>query len=466
MCPRSQTTYCNPIAIPNYPKGYNQGRYGSDFRELADPTVIFHDNQWYLYPSCGMAYVSKDFVTWEHHRLSPEDIGYAPTVVKHKDKFLLTAMDRPLWMADHPLGPFHEVGTFIKPDGTQVKMKDPMLFSDDDGKLYAYWGIIDYFDPGFWGAELDQQEPWKLISEPVLLGGFDPDQEWQRFGEWNEDRNKRWLEGVFMFKKQGTYYLTYAAPGTQFGTYAMGAFRSQSPLEGFVAQENNPFLMKRYGLVRGTGHGCVVEGPNDTIWAFYTCCTGYEHGFERRIGFDAVGIDENGNLFVKEATEIPQWAPGYLQKPELGNGAGLLPLTFTRNHTGSSYREGRNPIYALDDSMLSWWQPLENDPDKFLEVNLESDFHIHASRIIWRDVGLHYESGRCPGPFGYRIEAWNTANEAWTLVLDCSNNAIDYLIDYRMFEPFVTKKVRLKIVSSPIGIEPGVISFTVFGRSE
>ena len=62
------------------------------FRELADVSVLWHDGAWYLYPSVDMAWVSKDGgASWQHHPLNVRDLGYAPTVVRHKGKFLLMA---------------------------------------------------------------------------------------------------------------------------------------------------------------------------------------------------------------------------------------------------------------------------------------------------------------------------------------------------------------------------------------
>ena len=88
-------TYCNPLPLPDYPRGMLSHdktrswgwlrRERMDFRETADPSVIYHEGKWYLYPSCGMAFVSEDFVTWTHHRVEPYKPGYAPTVVVHPD---------------------------------------------------------------------------------------------------------------------------------------------------------------------------------------------------------------------------------------------------------------------------------------------------------------------------------------------------------------------------------------------
>ena len=129
------------------------------FRELADPTALWHEGKWYLYPSVDMAWVSADHgATWEHHPLNVRDLGYAPTVVKHGGRFLLLASNSALYAADSPLGDFRELGPIHLPQGTKApSLVDPMLFSDDDGRLYCFWGCSP--KDGIWGVELDANTP-------------------------------------------------------------------------------------------------------------------------------------------------------------------------------------------------------------------------------------------------------------------------------------------------------------------
>lgn len=460
-------SYCNPLPLPDYPRGYacreNHPRSCAglpDFRETADPTVLYDEGKWYLYSSCGMAYVSEDFATWTHVHLQPEDIGYAPTVVKHAGRYLLTASGNPeLWAADNPLGPFACIGKFHNLRGEIMVMLDPMLFSDDDGRLYAYWGG----GSPIYGVELDPADPCCFLGEPTELFRYDPAHVWERVGEWNEDSTHSFVEGSWMFKHGENYYLTYCAPGTEFSTYAMGAYRGKGPLGPFRYQENNPILSKKYGIVRGPGHGSIVEGPGKTLWAFYTCTLCHYHNAERRIGMDPLGIDERGNLYVKEATEIPQWAPGLTAAPEEGNGCGLLPVTFRRGTSASSSAPGRDPLYATDDSMLTWWQPDQEDNHPWLQVHTGTAFELYAVRIIWREVGLDYDAGVTPGPMRYRIAARGESGE-WITVLDASQNQTELTIDYRPLERVVrANQIRLDILETPAGIQPGVLNFTVFG---
>jgi hypothetical protein len=359
--------------------------------------------------------------------------------------------------------------------GNVMKVADGCYLADGD-RLFFYWFGPGAEDPegdvendyGTLGAECDPDEPWKLITEPVWINTFSPDKVWERHGEYNQNERIGWTEGQWMIKIGKRYYLLYSGSGTQYSTYACGILYSdEGPLSGFKRQEkHDPLTLKRHGLLRGAGHGSIAEGPNNTYWVFYTYFFGYNYKFERRIGMDPLGIDENGELFCPALTETPQFAPGVLENPETGNDTGLLPLTFFQPVTATSHVEGRDPIYATDDSAITWWQPTAEDKERTLTIDLASQkgYHIEACRIIWRDLGMETLEGVNPGAFQYVVEYSAPDSDVWKKIIDASENTVDLCVDYRTFEKVTARKVRLRIVDAAKGIEPGVISFTIFGK--
>ena len=50
------------------------------------------------------------------------------------------------------------------------------------------------------------------------------------------------MEGAWMLKHNGKYYLTYSAAGTEHRTYAMGCYAAESPLGPFTPQKHNPIF--------------------------------------------------------------------------------------------------------------------------------------------------------------------------------------------------------------------------------
>lgn len=460
---RFEKTYVNPISLPDYPIG----RLGLDaeynWREAADPTVLYDGGIWYLYPSCGMVYRSEDLVTWKKENMEPSDIGYAPTVVKHRGEYLLCASLSPLYVSKSPTGPFHPLGDLLLPTGEKLeRCYDPMLFYDGDGRLYLYFTTGEAL---IMGAELDAKEPTRLLTFPAELIRFDPSHVWERNGENNEDGIAVSFEGPWMFKKNGIYYLTYAAPGTEYSTYAVGAYKGKDPLGPFDYMRTSPFISKRDGIVRGPGHGCITEGDDGVMLAFYTTALCYLHPFERRIGFDRIVINEDGDLVCPRVTETPRFVPGS-GDVDCDGETGLLPLTARRRPTVSSSAPGRDGIYATDEDLLSWWQPAEGDECPTLEIPIAPVGMVCcAFRIIWREVGLSLKNGVLPGAIRYRLEVGKETESGveWVIAVDRSDSRDDMTVDYRTFDGAAGDRVRLTVLESPRGITPGVINITVFG---
>jgi hypothetical protein len=471
------TTYCNPLSLPNYPLGKRARDVTvgapvpkddwlwlvdrqQQFRELADVSVLWHDGAWYLYPSVDMAWVSKDGgATWRHYPLNVRDVGYAPTIVKHKGKFLLMASESPVYSSDSPLGPFREIGPIKLPAGVPGQI-DPMLFSDDDGRLFYYWGCTP--TEGIFGVELDADDPTRVVGKPVRVIAFEPDKfPWQRLGDWNEQPARGWVEGAWMLKRGGKYYLTYAAAGTENRTYATGCVVGKSPLGPFEPQKNNPVLRTTAGLITGTAHGCVVEGPHRSLWAFYTVQAGVVHGFERRLGMDPAYIGEDGELHVNAASSLPQRLPTVAKGSEP---TGWLPLNAGPRTVGSSDAPNLTGRLAVDDDLRTWWQPAADDKAPTLTSNLTTPGAVaRAVRVVWRDVGLDTKKGANAGAFRYKVEI-RTGPDTWATVIDRSRSADDLLIDYRECPATPGTAARLVIVGAPAGITPGVAEFTVFGE--
>lgn len=462
------TTYCNPLSLPDYPLGraarnavvgepgpsfpWKLG-YKEQYRELADPSAIWENGKWYLYPSVDMAWESDDDGgTWQHHPLNIRDVGYAPTVVKHKGRYLLMAGGSPLYASASPLGPYKELGS------VGFVAADPMLFSDQ-GRLFLYWGCSPRGP--IRGVELNADDPTKVVGHPMTLITYQPKLfPWERAGEHNE-KSEGWLEGSWMIKRSGKYYLTYSAAGTENRTYAMGCYIGDSPLGPFKPQKHNPIMRHTEGLITGTGHGCVVAGPGNTLWAFYCVQAGISHAFERRIGMDRAEVNAQGELVVDGPTESPQWLPGVTSQG--AHDTRWRPLGTAAHTAGSSTEGTHTACQAADDELRTYWQPKADDAQPALAQSFKKFATIHALRVIWHDVGINTRQGIWPGPFQYRVDA-ETASGSWQTILDRTSSQEDLLIDYREIQAVSADKVRLTVTGWPRGITPAVCEFTVFGN--
>ena len=96
--------------------------------------------------------------------------------------------------------------------------------------------------------KLDKNDLTKFDGIPTHLFGFNPMHAWERYGEANEYPTVAWIEGPWVIKRNGIYYLEYSASGTQWKSYAEGYYTATSPLGPYTYAENNPWeAMKWYG---------------------------------------------------------------------------------------------------------------------------------------------------------------------------------------------------------------------------
>lgn len=432
-----------------------------DFRSMADPTVVRLGSRWYLFPSNGMLWYSDDLVHWAHHAIEPKDIGWAPTVVVYRGALYLTAGGDRMWEAHDPLGRWKLLPRLRTAEGAPASWKDPCLFVDGDGTLYCYFGLGT---DGIYVVKLDPSDPTRFASAPVHCFAFTPAHIWERFGEHHEDPAKSSIEGAWMTRHAGRYYLQYSAPGTIFRDYAVGCYVGDTPVGPWHYQHRNPILLQKGGLINGCGHHSVVEGPDGTLWCFYTLLVRIEHGFERRIGMDPVGFDANGDMFVRGPSEDPQFAPGVVKDPSNGNSQGLQNLTSGYQTDASTYVVGHEPALAEDDNIRSWWEAAGTGT-QWLRVDLERVYALYSARTMFADRGLDYGGGVVPGPYRYRIEG-SLDGTSWFTLLDKSDNTIDQPIEYDAWTPRPARYVRLVVLSAPKGMRLGVWEFSVFGRAE
>ncbi len=223
-------TICNPL---NLDYRFQLGELCR--REAAHPAVVYFDHEYWLFASkSGGYWHSPDFYHWvfvEGKNLPIEDYAPAPAVIN--GRLYYTAFNsRAIYRADDPRqGLWTKVGD-LKP------YADPALFQDDDGKVYMYYGCSP--NGGIDVVELDAKSGFKEIGPPTLCLNCDPQNRgWEVPGDENSGTadgkiGDSWIEGAWMTKHGGKYYLQYAAPGTQFQSYSDGIFLGNGPKGPFT----------------------------------------------------------------------------------------------------------------------------------------------------------------------------------------------------------------------------------------
>ena len=460
--------YCNPLPMVTGPGGNAAG----------DVTVIREQGKYYMYCTGGGAWVSEDMLNWTFHPV--EHVPVAPDVVKYNGSFYMCGNDCPVYKADNPLGPFVSIGDWKNtPDveGGWNGAFDVDIFIDEDNKPYLYYpgrGVS-----GIYVVALDPEDLSKFAGPVRHLFGFNNEHIWERYGEMNEYPDVAWVEGPWMQKHDGIYYLQYSASGTQWKTYAEGYYTAKSPMGPFTYAPNNPLLRKTEGLVTGPAHGSMVEGPDGNLWQFYTIVLSNPPG-GRRIGMDRVVFDKKGNISV-QVTDTPQWAPGAISDPTQGN-SGSLPVTINKIRAmnalskSSSEKPGREAAYAVDNSSGTWWEPAETDSMPTLTIELSPATRFDVVQLFTIDgVRLMFNGGRWgffrrsstppePDLFQYKLEV-SMDGETYITALDQTENTLSRNTIFEEISPVKCRFVRLTVTNWPRKSPLGILEMTVFGKA-
>ncbi|MBN2029363.1 family 43 glycosylhydrolase, partial [bacterium] len=234
-------TFCNPMNL-----NYMFFDDAPDGREAADPVIVLFKDDYYLFAShSGGYWTSPDLRNWE--LIIPTGLNianYAPaTVVMRDSLFFITSEGvAQVYKTDDP-----KSGKWISqsiPKGYQ----DPALFLDDDGRLYMGHGLSQ--GNPIYVVELDPKTFREIGSQVAAFSGQESIHGWERRGEGTVFQSdlRPWVEGAWLNKEKGKYYLKYSAPGTEWKTYSDGVYVADSPLGPYEYAPYSPVDFKPTGF--------------------------------------------------------------------------------------------------------------------------------------------------------------------------------------------------------------------------
>jgi len=509
---------CNPVNI-NYRYQFNadprlHGKI-QICREAADPSMICFHGRYYIFASMTLGvWVSDDLAHWENHRL-PDELplyDYAPDVRVMGDWVYFCASRREencdRWRTKDILnGPYERIpGTF--------PFWDPNLFIDDDGRVYFYWGCSNITP--IWGVELNPDTMQPIGEKQVLVEGHPYEIGYERIGEDNsqlpateveidaayrafhqrqgitEDQvpenvkplirgmfsRRPYIEGAWMDKHNGRYYLQYAAPGTQYNTYSDGVYVSDNPLGPFILADNNPYSYKPGGFLPGAGHGSTMRDNQGFWWHTSTMRISVNHDFERRVGIWPAGFDADGELFCNQRYGDWPAAIDKIRKNPWSNPDWML-LSAGKQMTASSFVRGYEPDRASEENAQTWWRAETGSREEWLQIDLGETMTIHAVQINFAD---DVSDIPCPGPITgtsqaryieerdlrtqWKLEA-SRDGDTWFTVEDRTDTQTDLPHDLVVSEDgFAARFLRLSDMAVPYEQNPCVSGLRIFGLGE
>lgn len=265
----------------------------------ADPSVIFYNGLYYLYPTGDAVsydvYISNNLVDWEkgpkvfdpggNHVWAP-DVFYDPY---DQQFYLYYSVNERIGVAvaDEPDEIFMDQGILI---GNGI---DAHMFLDDDGNYYLYYSSSQrIYVQQMESPLIKQGNPRQLLiaSEP-----------WERHGA-------PVTEAPFMLQHNGLYYLLYSGSAADNVNYAIGYATSWSPAGPFTKHPGNPIVAKDYCLY-GPGHCSVIEDDSGELWMIYHQKESGNERWNRFICIDPMWFDSNGTLYVNPTRGTVETAP-------------------------------------------------------------------------------------------------------------------------------------------------------------
>ena len=245
----------------------------------ADPEGIIFNDEYWIYPTYSApyeqqvfldAFSSPDLVNWtKHERIIDttevqwlQKAMWAPAIIEKENRYFLffggndIQSDEELGgigvaVADSPAGPFqdHLGKPLIDQFHNGAQPIDQFVFQDQDGQYYLYYG------------------GWRHCNVAKLnddFTGFVPFEDGTTFKEVTPEG---YVEGPFMFIRDGKYYFMWSEGGWTGPDYSVAYAIADSPFGPF--ERVGRILQQDPDVATGAGHHSVIHTPDDAWYMVY-----------------------------------------------------------------------------------------------------------------------------------------------------------------------------------------------------
>lgn len=441
--PAVRHTFANPLDVV---VGNEKALRGGE------PVVIIFQDNYFLFVSHRKGYwYSPDFQNWTYVDAPNYPAGVVSVVEMDGELIGCSMNNKNVYRATDPWkGEWEKIGEL-----SSDRYGDANMFVDDDGRLYLYFGWSQIMP--FQVVELDKTTfkeidgPKQLFFSDIKNHGFEArkpeDVIYSIFNgrrEYNPEEFP-WIEGPYMIKHNGKYYLQYAAIGLEFISYSHGIYVSDSPMGPFKYSEHNPLTFKTSGFQVGAGHGSTFHDKKGNLWTICMIPAHYgEGGRGSELAIYPTAVDEDGVMYSNTAYgDYPQFYPADRKVGGVDNYTDWKLLSYKKKAEVSSTSGYNFPGNALDEDFLTCWAAATGDPGEFFKVDLGAPATINAIQVNWDHLGAKLPAMGFGFGFGapaaepakevlyqcYDIEV-SLDNENWTKIISKPENKLELKHDY------------------------------------
>ncbi|MGM0376382.1 MAG: glycoside hydrolase family 43 protein [Bacteroidota bacterium] len=280
----------------------------------ADPEGIIYDDQYWIFPTYSDVYSkqvhfdcfsSSDLVNWTRHEriIDTAEVSWAdsamwaPGVIEKDDKyyFFFAANDIQsedatggigVSVSDRPEGPYKDLlgEPLINDIVNGAQPIDQFIFKENEDTYYMFYG-------GWGHCNVVQLNDDFTGLEPLPNGNM-----------YKEVTPEGYVEGPFMFKKDGKYYFMWSEGGWGGPDYRVAYAIADDPLGPFerigVVLEQDP------EVATGAGHHSVMHVPetDDYYMVYHRRPLSETHHNHRVTCIDRMTFDEDGYIEPVEIT--------------------------------------------------------------------------------------------------------------------------------------------------------------------
>jgi beta-xylosidase len=280
----------------------------------ADPEAIIFGKQYWIYPTYSApyekqvffdAFSSKDLKTWTKHSRIMDTSAikwarravWAPSIIEKDNRYFLFFGANDIQndqeyggigvaVADHPAGPFkdHLGKPLIDRFHNGAQPIDQFVYRDEDGQHYLYYG------------------GWKHCNIARLNNDFTGFLPFEDGSTFKEITPENYVEGPFVFKRNGKYYFMWSEGGWTGPNYSVAYAIADSPLGPF--KRIGKILQQDPAIATGAGHHSVIRNSKTGQYyiIYHRRPLTEKDGNSRETCIELMNFDEQGFILPVKIT--------------------------------------------------------------------------------------------------------------------------------------------------------------------
>ncbi|MEV4547150.1 glycoside hydrolase family 43 protein [Nonomuraea wenchangensis] len=337
-------------------------------------------------------------------------------------------MDIGVAVGDTPLGPFRDAkgGPLVSdstPNSSPLNI-DPTVFTDDDGHVYMYWG--SYY--GLRAARLTSNMT-SLNGSVITPSGV-----------------TNFWEAPWMFKRNGVYYLAYAANDSACSAPGYACIRYATASNPLGPWTHRGVVLDQVSST--TNHPAIIEFKGQWYMVYHNASSPGGGNFRRSVTIDKLYFNADGTMQKVVQTGGPV-TPGNLAASATASTSYVSPW-----ETLAAINDGYTPANSADRSHGAYgnWN---HQGTEWIEYRWPTAQTVSRSEVYWFDDDQGIDL-----PASCRVQYWT--GSAYADVPGQSGCGVAAnTFNATTFPAISTTRLRLNITSRT-GYSTGVLEWRAF----